>query len=67
MGNAKFWLLLLEVCRVLVAKIRAYRDKKRADAVRADPGAEWLRKFGGADRRNPASSGPDDAGGDHHG
>ena len=36
---------------------------KRANgyrAVRADPGGEWMRKFGGSDRR--ASPGADDAG-----
>ncbi len=68
MGNARFWLLLLELCRVVIAKIRAYRAEKRADAVRADPGSAWLRRFGGADRRNgQAASGPEDAGGDHNG
>ncbi|WP_300909190.1 hypothetical protein [uncultured Desulfovibrio sp.] len=64
MGNAKFWLLLLELCRVVIAEIRTYRDKKRADAVRTDPAGEWLRKFGGTDQRNKdASTGPEDAGG----
>ena len=36
---------------------------KRANgyrAVRADPGGEWMRKFGGSDKR--ASPGADDAG-----
>ncbi|WP_165174633.1 hypothetical protein [Desulfovibrio sp. ZJ369] len=53
--------------RVIVALLEWWRERKtqkRVAAVRADPGSEWLRKFGGTDRRNKdASTGPEDAGG----
>lgn len=54
--------------RLLVALLGWWRQRKardRIDAVRADPGSEWLRKFGGADKRPP--SGSDDAGGHRDG
>ena len=50
--------------RLAVALLEWWRERKarnRVDAVRADPGSEWMRKFGGTDKRS--SSGPDDAGG----
>lgn len=50
--------------RLAAALLEWWRERKarnRVDAVRADPGSEWLRKFGGTDKRS--ASGPDDAGG----
>ena len=43
--------------------VASRKPGKRANgyrAVRADPGGEWMRKFGGSDKR--ASPGADDAG-----
>ena len=54
--------------RLAVALLEWWRERKtqkRVYAVRADPGSEWLRKFGGTDKRS--ASGTDDAGGDDHG
>lgn len=48
--------------RLAVALLEWWRERKarnRVDAVRADPGSEWMRKFGGTDKRS--SSGPGDA------
>ena len=53
-------LALVRVLAALLADWRARKAQARVDAVRADPGGEWLRKFGGGDKR-PAS-GADDAG-----
>lgn len=42
---------LLLAAQVFYAIVRAYqtwRHKERVSVVRADPGAAWLRKFGGA-------------------
>ncbi|WP_300882844.1 hypothetical protein [uncultured Desulfovibrio sp.] len=50
---------LLRLALGLLDFVRAERKKRRAGAVRADPAGEWLRGFGGADRR----SGSGDAGG----
>ena len=51
---------LLRLVVAVVAFFRRERARSRTDAVRADPGGEWMRKFGGSDRR--ASPGADDAG-----
>lgn len=52
---------LLRLAVALLASLRQRRARKRVAAVRADPAGQWLRKFGGADRR--AASGSDNAGG----
>lgn len=57
--------LLLRLVFGVLEFVRAEREKRRTAAVRTDPAGEWLRKFGGADRR--ASTGSEDAGGDHNG
>lgn len=55
---------LIRILAALVEEIRRKRRQEHIDAVRADPGSEWLRRFGGADQRNKdASTGPEDAGG----
>lgn len=51
---------LLRLVVAVLAFFRRERAKSRTDAVRADPGGEWVRKFGGSDKR--ASPGTDDAG-----
>lgn len=53
--------------RLALALLEWWRERKarnRVDAVRADPGAEWVRKFGGTDQRDgqPPSPGSQDAG-----
>lgn len=51
MGSSKAWLLLLQVIHALINLYNSYRRDQRVDAVRTDPGSEWVRKFGGADKR----------------
>lgn len=57
MGKA--FLALVRVLAALLADWRARKARVRVDAVRGDPGGQWLRKFGGGDKR---SSGSGDAG-----
>ena len=45
------------------AKEQAAADARRAD-VRADPGAEWMRKFGAADKQHGDDKPADKAGPD---
>lgn len=55
---------LLRLAAALLDWIWKERARARAAAVRADPGSEWLRRFGGSDRRNnQAATGPEDSGG----
>lgn len=54
---------LIRILASLVEEIRRKRRQAHVDAVRADPAGEWLRKFGGTDRRS-TSSGPADSGSD---
>ena len=56
MGKA--FLALVRVLAALLADWRARKARARVDAVRADPGGQWLRKFGGGDKR-PASGAGD--------
>lgn len=51
----KVFLALVRVLAALLADWRARKARERVDAVRADPGGEWLRKFGGSDKRPPGS------------
>ena len=54
--------------QLVVAALDWWRKRKaqhRVDVVRADPADEWLRKFGGEDKRIAASA--KDAGGDSDG
>ena len=51
--------LVARVVYVLALAWKKIKASRRAGAVRADPAGEWVRKFGGADKR----SGADDAGG----
>ncbi len=51
---------LLRLVVAVLAFFRRESARSRTDAVRADPGGEWVRKFGGSDKR--ASPGTDDAG-----
>ena len=51
---------LLRLVVAVVAFFRRERSRSRTDAVRADPSGEWMRKFGGSDKR--ASPRADDAG-----
>lgn len=64
LGNAL--LAVLGLIRELLDAYKAYRNRDRVDAVRDDPGSEWLRKFGGEDKRDGASTPTDDAGGGNH-
>lgn len=55
---------LIRILAALVEEIRRKRRQEHIDVVRADPGSEWLRRFGGADQWNKdASTGPEDTGG----
>lgn len=55
MGKA--FLALVRVLAALLADWRARKARDRVDAVRADPGGQWLRKFGGGDKRPASGSG----------
>lgn len=59
------WLTpLLRLAHALLDLFMASRRQSRIDAVRADPGAEWVRKLGGTDQRNDnTASGPPNTGG----
>lgn len=55
---------LIRILAAFVEEVRRLRRQTHMDAVRADPAGEWLRRFGGTDRRS--ASGPENAGSDHH-
>jgi hypothetical protein len=63
--NAKLWLLIVQVLNGLINIWKSCRRNARIDAVRSDPGTEWLRKFGGTDQRGKSSSGSEDSGSDN--
>lgn len=65
MASSKAWLLLLQVIHALIELYNSFRRNRRVDAVRSDPGSEWLRKFGGTDERDKSGSDttPNDPGG----
>lgn len=53
---------LLRLALGILTFLRQEKERTdHADAVRADPGAAWLRRFGGTDKRPP---GPADTGSD---
>ena len=55
---------LLRLAHALLDLFMASRRQNRVDTVRADPGAEWVRKFGGTDKRaGNAAPGPAHTGG----
>ena len=53
---------LIRILVSLVEEIRRKRRQAHIDAVRADPAGEWVREFGGTDKR-ANSSGSADSGG----
>ena len=57
---ARLLAILARVALAVVELLRREKARRRVDAVRSDPAGQWLRKFGGEDRR---SSGAPDAGG----
>ena len=58
---ARLALLLAQVVYAIATWWKSKRNAERTAAVRADPGAAWVSKFGGADKRE-SQSGADDAG-----
>lgn len=68
MASSKAWLLLLQVIHALIELYKTFRRNQRTDAVRADPGSEWLHKFGGTDKRTDTSAAdPEDPGSNNNG
>lgn len=51
--------LLTALAQLVYAGLCEWKQRlaaRRAAAVRADPGGEWMRKLGGTDERTPASA-----------
>ena len=57
---ARLLAILARVALAVAGFFRREKARRRVDAVRSDPAGQWLRKFGGTDKRNAT---PHDAGG----
>ena len=56
---ARLLAILARVALAVADFFRREKARRRVDAVRSDPAGQWLRKFGGEDKR---TAGPHDAG-----
>ena len=61
---ARLLAILARVALAVADFLRREKDRRRVDAVRSDPVGQWLRRFGGKDKRTTS---PHDAGGRNDG
>jgi len=52
---ARLLAILARVALAVAGFFRREKARRRVDAVRSDPAGQWLRKFGGTDKRTTSS------------